>query len=81
MAESRCNSTKRKAAACGASRVHIDPPQIEQQAIAPLWPCAEAGVVLQEMSPDFDRRSKGMYRHWLMLPTQRALAVLAQPAH
>ncbi len=68
-------------AACGASRVHGDPPQIKQQAIAPLWPCAEAGVVLQELPPDFDRRSQEMYRHLLMLRTQRAPAALAQPAH
>ena len=68
-------------AACGASRVHVDPPQIEQQAIAPLWPCAEAGVVLHALSPGFDTRSREMYWQLLMLRDQGAPAPLAQPAH
>ena len=74
-------------AACGAtttpcaSRVRVDPSQIEKRATAPLWPCAEAGVVLHELSPGFDRRSQEMYRQLLMLQDQRAPAPLAQPAH
>ena len=76
--------------ACGAtapcaSRVRVDTPQIEERATAPLWPCAEAGVVLHELSPGFDRRSREMYRQLLMLQesavAQRAPAPLAQPAH
>ena len=71
-------------AACGettapcASRVRIDLPQIEKRATAPLRPCADAGVVLHELSPD--TRSREMYRQ-LMLRDQREPAPLAPPAH
>ena len=62
------------------SRVRVEPPQIEERATAPLWPCAEAGVGLHALSPGFDSRSQEMYRQ-LMLRDQRELAPLAQPAH
>ena len=73
-------------AACGAtttpcaSRVRVDPSQIEKRATAPLWPRGEAGVVLQALPPGFDRRSREMYRQ-LMLRDQRESAPLAQPVH
>ena len=72
-------------AACGettapcASRVRLDPPQIEKRATAPLWPCVEADVVLHALSPD--TRSREMYRQLLMLRDQREPAPLAPPAH
>ena len=41
-ASSACDKTM---APC-ASRVRVEPPQTEERATAPLWPCVEAGVVL-----------------------------------
>ena len=73
-------------AACGAtatpraSRVRVDPSQIEKRATAPLWPRGEAGVVLQALPPGFDRRSREMYRQ-LILRDQCESAPLAQPVH
>ena len=73
-------------AACGettapcASRAHVDPPQTNEQTTAPLWPCAEASVVLHALSPGCDTRSREMYRQLLMLRDQGAPAPLAQPA-
>ena len=72
-------------AACGAtttpcaSRVRVDPSQIEKRATAPLWPRGEVGVVLQALPPD--TRSREMYRQLLMLRDQREPAPLAPPAH
>ena len=64
------------AAAGGPPCVHADPPQNMEQTIVPQVPrpCAEAaaqlahgtGVVLHELSPDFDRRSREMYQSLLM---------------
>ena len=74
-------------AACGettapcASRVRVDPPQIEERATAPLWPCAQASVVLHALSSGMDTRSQEMYRQLLILRDQREPAPLAQPAH
>ena len=73
-------------AACGAavapcaSHVRMDPPQIEERATAPLWPCVEAGVVLHALSPGFDARSREMYRQLRMMREQDAHAPFAQPA-
>ena len=74
-------------AACGvaaapcASRVRVDPPQVEERATAPLWPSVEACVVLHALSPGFDTRSQEVYRQLLMLRGQREPAPLASPAH
>ena len=76
-ASSACDKTM---APC-ASRVRVEPPQTEERATAPLWPCVEAGVVLHALSPGFDTRSREMYRQLLMLRDQGAPAPLAQPAH
>ena len=76
-ASSACDKTM---APC-AFRVRVEPSQTEERATAPLWPCAEAGVVLHALSPGFDTRSREMYRQLLMLRDQRAPAPLAQPAH
>jgi hypothetical protein len=63
-----------------APRVRVDPPHIEERATAPLWPCAETGVVLHALSPGFDTRSQDMYRQ-LLMRDQREPAPLAPPAH
>ena len=67
------------------SRVRVDPPQMEERATAPLWPCVEGGVVLHALAPGFDARSREMYRQLLMLResavAQREPAPFAQPAH
>ena len=76
-ASSACDKTM---APC-ASRVRVEPPQTEERATAPLWPCVEAGVVLHALSPGCDTRSREMYRQLLMLRDQGAPARLAQPAH
>ena len=80
-ASSACDKTM---APC-TSRVRVDPPQMEERATAPLWPCVEGGVVLHALAPGFDARSREMYRQLLMLResavAQREPAPFAQPAH
>ena len=52
-------------AACGAPRAQVEPPQTTEQAFALPCFCAAVGVVLLELSPDFDRRSQEMYQRLL----------------
>eukprot|EP00973_Karenia_brevis_P021853 3004460-Karenia_brevis.AAC.1 len=66
------------------SRVRVDPPQMEERATAPLWPCVEGGVVLHALAPGFDARSREMYRQLMLRESavaQREPAPFAQPAH
>ena len=79
-ASSACDKTM---APC-ASRVRVEPPQTEERATAPLWPCVEAGVVLHALAPGFDARSQEMYRQLMLRESavaQREPAPFAQPAH
>ena len=79
-ASSACDKTM---APC-ASRMRVEPPQTEERATAPLWPCVEAGVVLHALAPGFDARSQKMYRQLMLRESavaQREPAPLAQPAH
>ena len=79
-ASSACDKTM---ASC-ASRVRVEPPQTEERATAPLWPCVEAGVVLHALAPGFDARSQEMYRQLMLRESavaQREPAPFAQPAH
>ena len=58
-----------------ATRVRVDPPQIEVRATAPLRTCVEAGVILHALPPGFDERAEEAYLALLRR------AAMAQAAH